>query len=816
MTDVAGNYSFSELPPGTYQVGEISQPGWQQTSPTSLGATLAQISANSAAISALVPSRFDFSEGDAGSFISDGGNDMYDGGNTLGTELSSFIPYTNGVVASGDLAFGPGSEYFTAKYQGLFVMAAANTAINSFGIAGNNGADSDGSVSADQLSTTVNGHLYTIYVKRVYGAGDPSINHILIVPGSGAGITHNYATDTNDDYDNLLGLSSVHEIYYALVARQNGLLLSSDDVLNIANQLLSNVAASATQTVTVTSGEAVTGVDFGNHALPGSISGQLWYDVSGNGIKDPGEPPLGGWTVFLDANRNGIFDNGTSTVSSTDVPWGIFDFQTTYSTISVTGLSSIGDLNVTLDVTHTYDGDLQAYLTSPLGTRIHIFGGVGQNGDNFTNTTLDDEAATSITNGIAPFAGSFKPQELLSAFDGQNPNGVWTLEISDTAGADSGVLNNWSLAFTDIEPTAVTDVDGNYSFPGLAYGSYVVGEVLPNGWKQTHPGGPTATSLVVNGGFETGDFTGWTLENSGSGTFVVNNGSFFPTSGDGVSAPFGGGFSALTDQGGSGTHAIYQDVPIAVGSHLTLNWVDRIHNLNGSFNPPLQQYRVEFRDLANQVIATPFSTQPGDSSLQDWTPRSVDLSAYAGQTIRIAFVEQDNFGFFNLGLDDVAITAPDGVGTISVTVHPGENVAGVQFGNQLTLPGDFNLDGSVDAADYVVWRHALGHSGVTFVGADASGNGIVDNADYNIWRSHFGESVPLAGSGASFGSVENTTTATSQNADITSFTGVDHPAAIYELTPRYRLFTPVPDANGIHNNVASLAGNNTRWHQASI
>jgi hypothetical protein len=49
-----------------------------------------------------------------------------------------------------------------------------------------------------------------------------------------------------------------------------------------------------------------------------------------------------------------------------------------------------------------------------------------------------------------------------------------------------------------------------------------------------------------------------------------------------------------------------------------------------------------------------------------------------------------------------------------------------------SLPGDYNLDGTVDAADYVVWRKNPG--------------GIYTQNDYNIWRAHFGET---AGSGAS-------------------------------------------------------------------
>ncbi len=54
------------------------------------------------------------------------------------------------------------------------------------------------------------------------------------------------------------------------------------------------------------------------------------------------------------------------------------------------------------------------------------------------------------------------------------------------------------------------------------------------------------------------------------------------------------------------------------------------------------------------------------------------------------------------------------------------------------LAGDFNRDGSVDAADYTVWRDQLGATVIPFTGADASGNGVIDAADLLLWRSTFG------------------------------------------------------------------------------
>ena len=65
------------------------------------------------------------------------------------------------------------------------------------------------------------------------------------------------------------------------------------------------------------------------------------------------------------------------------------------------------------------------------------------------------------------------------------------------------------------------------------------------------------------------------------------------------------------------------------------------------------------------------------------------------------------------------------------------------------LPGDYNLDGVVDAADYTVWRDTLGTGGLMpYEGADGSGNGVIGPEDYLIWKSQYGQTLPGAGSGS--------------------------------------------------------------------
>jgi hypothetical protein len=58
------------------------------------------------------------------------------------------------------------------------------------------------------------------------------------------------------------------------------------------------------------------------------------------------------------------------------------------------------------------------------------------------------------------------------------------------------------------------------------------------------------------------------------------------------------------------------------------------------------------------------------------------------------------------------------------------------------LPGDYNFNEVVDAADYVIWRKLL--TSTTDLRADGSGNGAVDGLDYELWQSRFGDTSQVA------------------------------------------------------------------------
>ena len=142
-----------------------------------------------------------------------------------------------------------------------------------------------------------------------------------------------------------------------------------------------------------------------------------------------------------------IADITTMTVCSNTVPKTIENLQHLYDTIAFPSDMVLQDLNVQVDISHTYDGDLEIYLIGPDGTQIALCLNRGGSGNNFTGTIFDDEADLPIAEGTPPFTGSYVPEELLEAFIGDYTAGNWILHIFDNDINDQGTLNNWCLQF---------------------------------------------------------------------------------------------------------------------------------------------------------------------------------------------------------------------------------------------------------------------------------------------------------------------------------------------------------------------------------
>jgi large repetitive protein len=200
------------------------------------------------------------------------------------------------------------------------------------------------------------------------------------------------------------------------------------------NALAAGESATITFQYTANDGQGFDGTD-GNNASSTSTPATVTLTITGTND----QPVVSDITVGAATEAS----LGTTYTNDTDV--SISDNTTITSTIEITDVTTIEDLNVQINLTHTYDSDLSIYLIAPDGTRIALSLNNGDGDSNYTNTTFDDEASTSITSGSAPFSGTFSPTDLLSLLDGLSLNGTWTLEITDSAGEDVGTLLSWSL-----------------------------------------------------------------------------------------------------------------------------------------------------------------------------------------------------------------------------------------------------------------------------------------------------------------------------------------------------------------------------------
>lgn len=117
--------------------------------------------------------------------------------------------------------------------------------------------------------------------------------------------------------------------------------------------------------------------------------------------------------------------------------------------------ATAGNINAAID--HTYVGDLEIDLISPSGTTVRLVDHAGGSGNNFCEALLDDDGGyPSIqTVSVQPISGSFAPANPLSAFDQEDPNGVWRFIVRDTASGDTGSLRRYSLVLSTRPPNTI-------------------------------------------------------------------------------------------------------------------------------------------------------------------------------------------------------------------------------------------------------------------------------------------------------------------------------------------------------------------------
>ncbi|MBS0321744.1 MAG: proprotein convertase P-domain-containing protein [Proteobacteria bacterium] len=139
------------------------------------------------------------------------------------------------------------------------------------------------------------------------------------------------------------------------------------------------------------------------------------------------------------------------------------------STIVVSGAQPyLWDVDVTTFLRHTFSADLDVTITSPAGTVVTLTtDNGGSNDDVFNGTVWDDSASELVTDHVyanLTTAPSLVPEEALGAFVGEDPNGTWTITISDDLAGDGGSLDSWSLSIATL-PAAPTTQTSTYTQP---------------------------------------------------------------------------------------------------------------------------------------------------------------------------------------------------------------------------------------------------------------------------------------------------------------------------------------------------------------
>ncbi len=154
-----------------------------------------------------------------------------------------------------------------------------------------------------------------------------------------------------------------------------------------------------------------------------------------------------------------------ATHSSGDLSVPIPEEGTVEVSLPVNQAGLVSDVDFRVRLNHTFDRDVELYLISPDGTSIELSADNGGGGDNYgagaqscagTFTELDDSATLAGSprfispDGVAPFAGTFRPEEALARFQGTPAAGTWTLRITDDEPPDEGTLFCWQLDITSV------------------------------------------------------------------------------------------------------------------------------------------------------------------------------------------------------------------------------------------------------------------------------------------------------------------------------------------------------------------------------
>jgi protocatechuate 3,4-dioxygenase beta subunit len=462
LTGASGQYAFTSLTAGTYTVSEVQQSGWTQSAPPLPGTFAVTVLSGTAAAGE------DFGNHQLASVS----GTKYDDVNGNGTRdagepgLAGWQIRIAGASESSTLTDSTGAYAFSSLVPGTYVVSevltggwlqTAPASPSTYTVALGSGAAAAGRDFGNFRLGSISGMKFEdLNTNGVKDAGEPGIPGWRIRLHRGATFVDSVLTDASGFYQ-FSGLAG--GAYTVSEAGQGGWEQTFP-------------ALPGTYTVGITSGAASAGNDFGNYQY-GTVSGQTFLDLNGNGLKDGGEAGLGGWRLRLAKGGlqvDSVLSDGSGNYFFTKLSEGTY-------TVSEAVQS----------------GWMQT--TAPASYQLNVIKGTNAVNNDFGNFQLG-----AISGNV---------------YNDANSNGILD-------GGEAG-LQNWRIRLrrSGVQvDSALTDENGNYAFAGVTAGSYTVSEKKQTSWSQTSS--PTSYALTVTSGtasannnfgnFQTGFSSDLTLE----------------------------------------------------------------------------------------------------------------------------------------------------------------------------------------------------------------------------------------------------------------------------------------------------------------